>query len=144
MLFHLLVMTAYNTVHGSSGGHGLETVLGERLHDGGDATACAVVASRSMQGHHGPCDVFWRVGRGVLGSFGPFLDPGGISGIIAIPPLVEPTFCAGQLPTDVLDLVFGTGVVERLVTTVFGALGQRRCLSKLSVSVSEPAVFSMS
>src|SRR5712691_3817246 len=97
-----------------------------------------------MQGHDGPCDVFWRLGRGVLGSFGAFLDPGGIVGIIAISPLVEPTLRAGQLPTDVLDLVFGKVVVEGLVTTVFGALGHRRGLYKLRLSLAEHALFSMS
>ena len=75
-----------------------------------------------MQGHDGPCDVFGRLRRGVLGACRPFLAPGGIGGIIAFPPLVEPTFRAGQLPTDVLDLVVGQVSVEGLVTTVYCAL----------------------
>jgi len=43
-LCHLLIMTAYKTVNGASRGHGLNPVLGERPHDGGGATACAVLA----------------------------------------------------------------------------------------------------
>jgi hypothetical protein len=70
----------------------------------------------------------------VLRSFGAFLDPSGIVAIIAIPPLGEPTFRAGQLLTDVLDLVFGKVFVDGLVTTVFCALGHRGFLCKMTLS----------
>src|SRR6266852_1842325 len=98
-------MAVYNTVNGSSGGHGLSPWLGERLHDGGGATACAVLEQRQVQGHDGPFDAFWRVGRVALGAFRPFLGPGGMVRIVATPPLGEATFSAGQWPTDVLGLV---------------------------------------
>ena len=76
----------------------------------------------TCQGHDGPCDVCWRLGRGVLGSWGPFLAPGQIVCIIAIPPLVAPTFRADQLPTDGLDLVVGKVLVDGLLTTLCCAL----------------------
>jgi len=130
-------MTAYNTVNGASRGHGLNPVLGERPHDGGGTPTCAVVASRFIQGPNGPCDVCWRLGRGVLGSCGPFLDPGKIGCIIAIPPLVEPTFRADQLPTDVLDLVVGKVCVDGLLRPLCCALRHGRCLCTLRLSCAE-------
>ena len=119
-------------------------MLGERLHDGGGAPARAVVASCRVQGHDGPYDVCWRSGRGVLGSCRPCPDPGGTLRIIASPPLVEPTFRADQVPTDVLDLVVGQVWVEGLVTTGCGAVCHGRCLAQLSLSFSGYGLFSMS
>jgi len=84
-----------------------------------------------VQGYESPCDVVWRVGRGVLGACRPFLDPRGIGRIRAIPPLRAPAFRAGQVPTDVRDLVVGTRAGEGLVTTGGSALGPGRCLDKL-------------
>ena len=55
----------------------------------------------------------------------------GLVASVALPPLVEPAFRAGQVPTDVLDLVVGKIVVEGLVTTVCCALRHGRCLSQL-------------
>ena len=124
-------MAAQNTVNGSSGGHGLYALLGERLHDGHGATACAVLASCQVQGHDGPFDACWRLGRVALGSFRLFLSPGGILGIVATPPFVEPTFRTGQLSTDVLDLVFGKVVVDGVVTTVCCVLGHGDFLWKV-------------
>ena len=106
-------------------------MLGECLKDDGGTPARAVVASRFIQGHDGPCDVFGRVGRGVRGACGPSLPPGGIGGIRARPPLVEPTFRAGEVPTEVLDLVVGKRVVEGQGPTVGSTLGPRRSLCKL-------------
>ncbi len=65
------------------------------------------MAQRQVQGYDSLFDVFWGLRRVALGSCGAFLGPGGIGGIVAIPPLVEPAFRAGQLPTDVLDFVVG-------------------------------------
>ena len=144
MLCHLLVMTAYNTVHGASGRHRLDPVPGECLHEGGDAPACAVVASRFIQGHDGLCDVFWRVGRVALGSGGPFLGPSGMLCIRAIPPLLEPTFRAGQVPTDVLDLVSSKRGVNGLFPALFFALGHDGCLWELRMDVPMEHVFSLS
>ena len=94
------------------------------------APACAVVAQRQVQGHDGSFDMFWRLRRVALGSFRSFLSPGGIVGIVATSPLVEPAFRAGQLPTDVLDFVVGKIVVDGLVTTLFFVLGQGCFLSR--------------
>jgi len=143
-LCHLLIMTAYHTVNGASRGHGRNPVLGERPHDGGGTPTCAVVASRFIQGHDGPCDVFWRLGRVALGSGGPFLGPSGILCIIAIPPRIEPTFRAGPLPTDVLDLVSSKRGVNGLCTALFFALGHDGCLWELRVDLPMDHVFSMS
>jgi hypothetical protein len=118
--------------------------LGERLPHGGDATAGAVVAQRQVPGHDGSFDTFWRLRRVVLGSFRVFLGPGSIGSVVAIPPLIKPTCRAGQLSTDLLNLVFSKVWVDGLVTTVYGALGQRHCLCKLKVSLSEHDLFSMS
>src|SRR6266852_3743886 len=71
------------------------------------------------------------------GSCGPCLDPGKMVGIRAIPPLVEPTFRADQLPTDVLDLVVGKVLVDGLLTTLCCALRHGRCLCKLRLSGAE-------
>ena len=137
-------MAVYNTVNGASGGHGLDTLLGQRRYESGGATTCAIVEQRQVQGHDGPLDVFRGVRRVPLGSCGSFLGPGGMVCIVAIPPLVEPAFRAGQLPTDVLDLVVGTRVVDSLATTLCLALGQKGCLWELMVSVPRHHVFSMS
>ena len=110
---------------------------GEPLHDGRRATAGAVVASCHVQGHDGPGDVCWRVGRGVRGSCGPCLDPGKMVCIRAIPPRGAPTCRADQVPTDVLALVVGKVGVEGLLTTVCGALRHGRCLCKLRLSGAE-------
>ena len=110
------------------GGHWLDTLLGKRLYESGGATTCAVVEQCQVQGHDGPFDVFRGLSRGALGSFGSFLSPGGIVCIVAIPPLGEPAFRAGQLPTDVLDLVFGKIVVDSLATTLFLVLRHKGCL----------------
>ena len=118
-------------------------MLGERVRDGRNATPCAVVAQCQVSGHDGPFDAFRGLGRVALGSFGPFLGPGGIWGILAPPPLVEPTFCAGQVPTEVLDLVCGKGVLDGLVATVVGVLGPRGCLRELMWQVQEDHWFSM-
>ena len=136
-------MAASNTIHGASGGHGRSPLLGERGRDGRHATPWAVVDQRQVERPDGPFDAFRGLGRGALGSCGPFLGPGGILGIIATPPLVEPTFCAGQLPTDVLDLVFGTVVVDGLVTTWCCGLGPRGFLRELMLQVQECPLFSM-
>jgi hypothetical protein len=137
-------MAVYNTVHGASGGHWLDTLLEKRLYDSGGATTCAILEQRQVQGHDGPFDVFRSLSRVALGSFGSFLGPGGIVGIVAISPLVEPAFRAGQVPTDVLDLIFGKIFVDGLVTTLYWALGHRCCLYELMLSFSEADVFSMS
>jgi hypothetical protein len=137
-------MAAYNPIQRASCGYWLGTVLGERVHDGSDATACTVMAQRQGQRHDGPCDVFRGVGRVALGSCGPFLSPGRMVCIRAIPPRVEPTFRAGQLPTAVLDGVFGTILVDGLLTSLCLALGQKRYLWELMVSVPWHHVFSMS
>lgn len=89
-------------------------------------------------------DVFRRVGRVVFGSFGAFLEPSGSGGIIAIPPLVEPTFRTRQLSTEVLNLVLGKVFGEGLVTTLFSMLGHGGFLAKLLLSCPEDTVFSMS
>ena len=47
------------------------------------------------------------------------------------------------MPTDVLDLVFGKGVLDGLVTTVCCVLGQRGFLRELMLPVQEYHVFSM-
>jgi hypothetical protein len=60
-----------------------------------------------------------------------------MGGIIAVPPLGEATFRAGQVPTEVLDLVVGKRVVEGLVTTGCGALGHGRSLGKRRVPCAE-------
>ena len=136
-------MVADNTIHRASGGHGLEPVLGACPHDGGGAPTRAVVGERCLQGHDGLCDVIWRAGRGVLGACRPLPAPGGSGSIIAFPPLVEPACRAGQLPTDVLDLVVGEIVVESLVTTMCGTLGQRYGLYKLRLSCAELVLLSV-
>ena len=137
-------MTAYQTVHGASRGPGRNPVLGERPHDGSGTPTCAVVASRFIQGPNGPCDVCWRLGRVALGSGGPFLGPRGMRCIRAIPPRREPTFRAGQWPTEVLDLVSSTRGVHGLLTAWCLALGQDGCLWELRVDVPREHVFSMS
>jgi hypothetical protein len=114
------------------------------LHDGSDATACAVRAPRQGHRHDGPFDVFRGVGRVALGSCGLFLSPGGIGCIIALPPLGAPTCRAGQVPTDVRDGVFGKLGVDGLLTSLFLALGQKRCLWELMVSGPWHPWFSMS
>ena len=118
-------------------------MLGERLHDGGGPPARAVVASRCRQGDESLGDVFGHLGRGVLGACRPFLDPGGIGGIIALSPLIEPAFRTAQVLTDVLDLVVGTIGVESLVTTVWGTLGHRRCLDQRRFSCAELVLLSV-
>ncbi len=112
--------------------------------DGGDPTVCAGVEQRQVQRHDGPCDAFRGVGRVALGSFGPFLGPGGMTCLIAIPPLGAPTFRAGQLPTDVLDVVFGQIGVNGLLTAWFLALGHGRGLWELMGSLPRYPLFSMS
>ena len=102
------------------------------------------MAQRQVQGHDGLFGVFWGVRRMALGSCGSFLRPGGIGGIVAIPPFVEPAFRAGQLPTDVLDLVVGKIVVDSLATTLFLALGHDGCLWELRVDLPMDHLFSMS
>jgi hypothetical protein len=136
-------MAAYNTVNSASGGHGLDPLLAQRLDDGGGAT-CAVVASRQVQGYDSLFDVFWGLRRMALGSCGTFLCPGGIGGIVAIPPFVEPAFRAGQLPTDILHCVVSKVFVEGLVTTVCCALGHGRFLSRYLLSFPASSLFSMS
>jgi hypothetical protein len=140
---HLLLMTASKTGHGASRGHGRNPVLGERPPDGGGTPTGAVVASRFIQGHDGPCDVCWRVGRVALGSGGPCLGPSGMRCLRALPPLREPTFRAGQVPTEVLALVSSTRGVHGLLTAWCLALGQEGCLWERMVDVPMDPVFSM-
>src|SRR2546425_5308775 len=83
------------------------------------------------------------LGRVALGSCGLFLTPGGIVCIVAIPPLVEPTFRAGQLPTDVLDLVCGKILVDGLFKALFCVLGHRGFLRELMLHGQEYHLFSM-
>src|SRR6267142_24785 len=128
-------MTASHTVNGASRGHGRNPVLGERPPDGGGTPTCAVVASRFLQGHDGPCDVCWRLGRGALGSGGPCLGPRGMRCLRAIPPRREPTCRAGQGPTAVLDLVASTRGVHGLLTAWCLALGHDGCLWERRVDV---------
>jgi hypothetical protein len=118
--------------------------LGERLHQGGDATACAVVAQRQGQGHDGSFDLCWRLRRMGLGSFRAFFGPGSIGSVVAIPPLIEPALRAGQLSRAILNLVLSKVWVDGLVTTVYGAWGQRPCLCQQRLSLSEHDLFSMS
>ena len=86
------MMAVEDTVKGASGGHGRSPLQGERLHDGGGATAGAVVAPRQVQGHDRLVDALWRVGRVALGALSSFLGPGGMRRIVATPPRVAPTF----------------------------------------------------
>jgi len=118
-------------------------LLGKRLYDGDDAPICAMLVQRQVQRHDGLFDMVRCVGRVALGSFGPFLGPDGIVCIVAIPPLVEPTFRAGQLPTDVLDLVCGKICVDGLFTALFWVLGHRGCLRELRLHVREHPLFAM-
>ena len=143
VLLPLLVMTADKTVHGASGRHRLAPMLGACPHESGGAPACAVVASRFLQRHDGPCAVCWRVGRVALGSGGPCLGPRGMLGIRARPPLLEPTVRAGQLPTAVLDLVASTRGVQGLGTAVFCVLGHEGGLGELRGDVPLDPVFSL-
>ena len=136
-------MAVSNTVNGASGGHWLDTLLGKRLDESGGATTCAVVEQCQVQGHDGPLDVFQGLRRVAFGSFGSFLSPGGIVYIVAISPLVEPAFRAGQVPADVLDLVFGKRVVDSLATTLFMVLRHKGCLWELRLSVPMDHLFSM-
>src|SRR5882724_6027429 len=55
------------------------------------------------QGHDDLCDALGRLGRGGSGASAQLCAPGGSSCEVAIPPLVEPTFRAGQFPADVLE-----------------------------------------
>ncbi len=48
-------MAAYKTRQRASCGYGRDTWRGERVPEGGAATACAVVAQRQGQRHDGPC-----------------------------------------------------------------------------------------
>jgi len=139
----LLLRTAYQTGQRASRGHGLQPVLGERPHDGGGTPPCAVVASRCIQGHDGPCDVCGRVGRVARGSGGPFLGPRGMLGLRAIPPRREPTWRAGPWPTAVRDLVASTRGVNGLCTAWFLALGQDGCLGERMVAWPMEQVVSM-
>ena len=118
-------------------------MLDQRLDDGGGATG-AVVAQRLMQGHDGLCNVFRGVRGVALGACGACLRPGGLGGIVATAPLVEPAFRASQVPTDVLHFVAGKICGKGLVTAVCGALWHGRSLSQLRVSFSASCAFSMS
>lgn len=124
-------MAGDNTVEGASGGHGHNPLLRTHLSKSRGATPCAVVEQHPGERHDGPFDVCRGWGRVALGSCGPFLGPGGMLGLIATPPLVEPTFCAGQLPTDVRDLVVGKVGVDGLATPLCWELGQRVFLREL-------------
>ncbi len=137
------MMATYNTLQSASCGYGLDTLLDERLRDGSDATACPVVEQGEVQRHDGPFDACRGLGWVALGSCGPFLAPGGMLCIIAISPRGEPTFRAGQLPPEVLDVVFGTRGVDGLLTTVFGGLGHDGCLWELMGYVPRSHVFAM-
>jgi hypothetical protein len=59
------------------------------------------------------------------------------------PATCRATFRAGQLLTEVLDLVLGKVVVDGLGTTVCCALGQRRCLCKLRESCAAIVLLSV-
>jgi hypothetical protein len=103
-------------------------LLSKHLYDSGGAPTWAVVEQCQVQGHDGPFDVFRGLRRVAFGAFGSFLSPSGIVCIVAISPLVAPAFRAGQVSTDVLDLVFGKRVVDSLATTLFMVLRQKGCL----------------
>ena len=118
-------------------------MLGQRLDDGDDATVCAMVVPRQVPRHDGLFDVLRCVSRVALGSLRRCLGPGGMVCIVALPPLVEPPFRAGQLPPDVLDLVCGKLWVEGLCTALFGVLGQRGFLRELRVHGQACHVFSL-
>jgi hypothetical protein len=135
-------MAVSHTVHGASGGHGLETLLGQRLDESGGATTCAGVEHCQVQGHDGPLDVFRGVRRVALGSLRSFLSPGGLGYIVALAPRVAPALRAGQVPADVLDLGCGTSVVESLAPTWCMVLRHQGCLGELRVPVPMEHVFS--
>ncbi len=137
-------MAAYKTRQRASCGYGRDTWRGERVPEGGAATACAVGAQRQGQRHDGPCAACRGWGRVALGSWGPFLSPGGMRCLIALPPRGAPTFRAGQWPTAVRDVVCGTRVVEGLWTALVLALGQKEGLWELRVYGPRSQVFSMS
>jgi hypothetical protein len=141
--FPSLVIAAYQTRHGASGGPGLSPWLGARGRDGRNATAGAGVAQRQGERPDGPCDAVRGVGRGALGSLGPFLGPGGMRGLRAPPPLVAPTVGAGQVPTAGHDRVCGTVVVDGLVPTLCGVWGPRGFLRARMWPVHEDQVCSL-
>src|SRR5882724_3637682 len=103
-----------------------------------------MLGQRLAQGHDDLCDALGRFGRSGSGASAQRCAPGGIRCEVAIPPFVEPTFRAGQFPTDVLDGVACQVSVDGSLSAVFVRVRHGGLLWSLLPYVSDCSLFSMS
>ena len=125
---HLLFMMLENAIDRSVGGRGLESLLFEGLPDGRGATAVAVLGQGVPPLDNGVGEASGYFGRRRLGSSGLLPRPGGIGCLVTCLPLVEPTFRAAHLLTDVFYFVPGKVASDGLPAALFVVLEHRGLL----------------
>jgi hypothetical protein len=140
---HLLFMMLEKAIDRSVGGRGRESLLFEGLPDGRGATALAVLGQGVPQLDNGVCDASGYFGRQRLGSSGPLPRPGGIGCSVTCLPLVEPTFRAAHLLTDVFYFVPGKVASDGLPAALFVVLEHRGLLVAFVFYWAHGSLFSM-
>ena len=142
-LVPLLVVTLENPIDRAGRGYRLDPLLLECLLDGRGATPFIVLGQGMMQVDDGLGEEGGRFGCRGPGSFAPLPRPGGIVCQVARLPLVEPTFRAGHLPTDVFDFVASQVSGDGLFTALFVVWGHWGLMLGLVFRCENGHLFSM-
>jgi hypothetical protein len=140
----LLFMMLQEAIDRAPCGHGRDPLLCQPLLDGRGTPPFAAWSQCPVQIDDRLCNRRWGLARMTPGSSGLFRRPAWISCLVALFPLVKPTFRARQLAADLLDFVPGKLSRHRVLSALVLGVGHSDLLGSLLVCVAGCRLFSMS